>query len=136
MIICNGYKSEHYVNDIVDLRKDGFKNIITVIDNAHELEMLDNLIQEGSIDIGIRIATEEEPAFELYTSRLGISAKEISKLYDQHIKGNPKFHLVMMHFFMNSKIKDTAYYRSELSRLVDVYADMKHLCDSIKYLDI
>lgn len=136
MIICNGYKSEKYVQDIVDLWNDGFSNIIIVIDNANELIMLDNMIQEGSINIGIRIATEEEPSFDLYTSRLGISSKEIIKLYTDYIQHNPKFHFVMMHFFMNSKIKDTAYYRSELSRLVDVYADMKQLCDSVKYLDI
>lgn len=136
MIICNGYKSEKYVQDIVDLWNDGFSNIIIVIDNANELNMLDSMIQEGSINIGIRIATEEEPSFDLYTSRLGISSKEIIKLYTDYIQHNPKFHFVMMHFFMNSKIKDTAYYRSELSRLVDVYADMKQLCDSVKYLDI
>lgn len=136
MIICNGYKSDLYLNDIVNLWKEGFTNIIVVVDNAIELNSLDSLISEGRIKIGIRIATEEEPSFDLYTSRLGISAKEITKLYHELIAPNPKFHLVMMHFFMNSKIKDTAYYRSELSRLVEVYADMKQLCDSVKYLDI
>ena len=42
----------------------------------------------------------------------------------------------MVHFFINSKIKDTPYYWSELSRLVEVYADLKMLCESIQYLDI
>jgi arginine decarboxylase len=37
---------------------------------------------------------------------------------------------------MNSKIKDTPYYRSELSRLVEVYADLKQLCHTVTYLDI
>jgi arginine decarboxylase len=136
MIICNGYKSVQYISNIVDLRKEWFKNIVIVIDNADELVLLDTLIETWSINIGIRIATEEEPFFDLYTSRLGISAKEIVKLYQDHIANNPKFHLVMMHFFMNSKIKDTAYYWSELSRLTEVYADIKQLCDSVKYLDI
>ena len=43
---------------------------------------------------------------------------------------------MMIHFFMNSKIKDSAYYRSELSRLVEVYADMRQICDTVTHLDI
>lgn len=136
MIICNGYKSEQYVSDIISLRKEGFHNIVVVIDNANELKIIDKLVESGSIKIGIRIATEEEPSSDLYTSRLGISAKEVVRLYEDCIRSNPKFHLMLVHFFMNSKIKDTAYYRSELSRLVEVYADMRQVCDTVTHLDI
>lgn len=135
-IICNGYKSIQYVSDIIDLRKEGFHNIIIVIDNAEELTSIEHLISEWSIKIGIRIATEEEPSSDMYTSRLWISAKNVVKLYQEHIKSNPKFDLMMIHFFMNSKIKDSAYYRSELSRLVEVYADMRQICDTVTHLDI
>lgn len=135
-IICNGYKSEQYVSDIIALWKEGFHNIIIVIDNAYELNNIDRMIETWSIKIGIRIATEEEPSSDLYTSRLGISAKEVVKLYEDAIKDNSKFHLTLVHFFMNSKIKDTAYYRSELSRLVEVYADMRQICDTVTHLDI
>jgi arginine decarboxylase len=136
MIICNGYKSPAYVKDIIDLWKDGFYNIIIVIDNPDELSLIDEHITAGSINIGIRIATEEEPKSEMYTSRLWISAKQVELLFAQKIQPNPKFSLVMVHFFMNSKIKDTAYYWSELSRLVEVYADLKQVCETIQYLDI
>jgi arginine decarboxylase len=84
----------------------------------------------------MRIATEEEPKAEFYTSRLGISAKEAVDIYTNQIQPNEKFKFVMVHFFMNSKIKDTPYYRSELSRLVEVYADLKQLCHTVDYLDI
>jgi arginine decarboxylase len=84
----------------------------------------------------MRIATEEEPKAEFYTSRLGISAKEAVEIYTNKIATNNKFKFVMVHFFMNSKIKDTPYYRSELSRLVEVYADLKQLCHTVIYLDI
>lgn len=136
IIICNGYKSPAYVKDITDLWKDGFHNIIIVIDNPDELSLIDEQIETGSINIGMRIATEEEPKAEFYTSRLWISAKEVVDIYTNKIQQNNKFKLVMVHFFMNSKIKDTPYYRSELSRLVEVYADLKQLCHTVEYLDI
>ena len=135
-IICNWYKSPAYVKDIIDLWKDGFHNIIIVIDNPDELTIIDEQIEQWSIKIGMRIATEEEPKAEFYTSRLWISAKEAVDIYNNKIKVNEKFNFVMVHFFMNSKIKDTPYYRSELSRLVEVYADLKQICDSVEYLDI
>jgi arginine decarboxylase len=67
---------------------------------------------------------------------LGISAKELVGIYKSKIKKNKKVSLVMMHFFINSKIKDGAYYRSELSRLVEVYCDLKYECDTLQSLDI
>lgn len=136
MIICNGYKSDLYLENIVNLWKDGFKNIIVVLDNEKELGNLEKFIDTGVIKIGIRIATEEEPKAELYTSRLGMSAKEVVKFYKSQIKKKKKFQLVMVHFFINSKIKDSAYYWSELSRLSEVYCDLSYECKDLIYLDI
>ena len=136
LIICNGYKGDSYLENIVGLWNEGFHNIIVVMDNPQEIDDLSALITEGTIKIGLRIATEEEPQFELYTSRLGISAKELVNIYKTKNKKNKKVSLVMMHFFINSKIKDGAYYRSELSRLVEVYCDLKYECDSLQTLDI
>ncbi len=107
-----------------------------MLDNQDEIDKLEKLVDEGIFKIGIRIATEEEPKFEQYTSRLGMSAKDVVKFYKTHIKKKKKFQLVMMHFFINSKVKDNAYYRSELSRLVEVYCDLKYECKTLEFLDI
>ncbi len=136
LVICNGYKSLNYLENIVSLWKEGFKNIVVVLDNQDEIDKLEKLVDEGIFKIGIRIATEEEPKFEQYTSRLGMSAKDVVKFYKTHIKKKKKFQLVMMHFFINSKVKDNAYYRSELSRLVEVYCDLKYECKTLEFLDI
>lgn len=137
MIICNWYKSSFYVKEIIDLWRDGFINIIIVIDNDDEIDLIESqLTTNENINVGFRIATEEEPKFELYTSRLWISANDVLQLYDKKLKHNTKFSLVMIHFFINSKIKDTPYYRSELSRLTEIYASLKLVSHSIRYLDI
>lgn len=136
VIICNGYKSDQYLSSILWLREEGFSNICIVLDNPEEFTALQALPFHGVLKLGIRVATEEEPQNEMYTSRLGMSSKLVMKLYKEQIKKDKRFELQMVHFFINSKIKDTPYYRSELSRLVDVYCDLARECPTMRYLDI
>jgi len=88
------------------------------------------------VQVGIRIATDEEPNFAFYTSRLGIRYKDIDELYLQKIKPNPRFKLKMLHFFINSGIKDTAYYWSELTRFMFKYCELKKICPELDSIDI
>ena len=45
------------------------KTAIPIIDNYEEIDLLSQEVK-GKFNIGIRIASEEEPKFEFYTSRL------------------------------------------------------------------
>jgi arginine decarboxylase len=134
-IICNGYKNEPYIKAMADLVKKGFKDLICVLDNPDEIDLLEQHCNVH-MNIGIRIATEEEPNFSVYTSRLGMSSKKILRLYNSRIKDNERFTLKMMHFFVNSGIKDTSFYWSELARLVNVYCDIKEECSTLEWFDI
>lgn len=62
-ILCNGFKTEEYVKRISNLIKLGFTNVIPIIDNFDEIDLLDKWIN-NSINLGIRIASEEDPKFE------------------------------------------------------------------------
>ncbi len=135
MIVCNGYKTDAYFKNMVELVDEGFDQVTCVLDSAAELDQLDKFTTKP-MQLGIRIATEEEPGFLVYTSRLGVSFKLVNDLYEQKIKNNPKFKLKMLHFFVNSGIKDTTYYWSELTRLVNVYCDLKEICPELSTLDI
>ncbi len=134
-IICNGYKTDEYAQKMADFAKNGFQNLVCVLDNPAEFDLIDKYA-EVPMNLGIRIATEEEPGYLVYTSRLGTSYKLVNDLYLNKIKDNPKFKLKMLHFFVNSGIKDTTYYWSELTRLVNVYCDLKELSDDLDTLDI
>lgn len=134
-IICNGYKKDVYIENIANLLNNGWKNTIPVIDNMNEFEQLDAAIMEPC-KIGIRIAAEEEPKFEFYTSRLGIRYSDIIPFFEEKIKGNKKFSLKMLHFFINTGIRDNAYYWNELSKCVSVYCDLKALCPELDSLNI
>jgi arginine decarboxylase len=133
-IICNGYKRPLYTQYISELLNDGFHNCIPVLDNMKELERYEASVN-GEYKIGLRIAADEEPNFEFYTSRLGIRYSDIVGFYKERIKdSNAK--LKMLHFFINTGIKDTAYYWSELSRFVYKYCELKKVCPELDTIDI
>jgi arginine decarboxylase len=133
-IICNGYKRDNYKQYITELANDGF-NIIPILDHKDEIDYYKKHVK-NKIKLGIRIASEEEPSFEFYTSRLGIRYKEIVDFYKERIKGDPKFELKMLHFFINTGIRDSIYYWTELAKCLNVYADLKKICPELDSLNI
>jgi len=134
-VICNGFKRTQYIDNIVTLINGGHKNCIPIIDNYKELELLEEKI-EKKFQVGIRIASEEEPNFEFYTSRLGIGYKDIINFYREKIKGNKLFSLKMLHFYINSGIKDNVHYWNELNKCLSVYTALKKLCPTLDSLNI
>lgn len=134
-IICNGFKRDQYIQNITDLINNGHSNCIPIIDNYEEL----SLLQKGlnvPIKVGIRIASEEEPKFEFYTSRLGIGYKNIVPFYEREIADNDNVELKMLHFFINTGIKDNAYYWNELMKCLKVYINLKKVCPTLDSLNI
>ncbi len=134
-IVCNGFKMPAYIENIARLINDGFTSVIPVLDNYSELDQLLEQV-EGEFSVGIRIASEEEPKFEFYTSRLGIGYKNIVQYYHDFIENNPRVKLKMLHFFINTGIKDTAYYWNELNKCMNVYCELKKVCPELTALNI
>jgi arginine decarboxylase len=134
-VICNGFKRDQYLENIARLINNGHENCIPVIDNYEELNLLGDVVTK-KYNIGIRIASEEEPKFEFYTSRLGIGYKNIVPFYNNQIKDNPQVNLKMLHFFINTGIRDTAYYWNELVKCLKVYVSLKKICPTLDSLNI
>ncbi len=134
-IICNGYKLPNYQKAITELINDGF-NVMPVLDNLREIEYYEKNVTAESVNFAIRIATDEEPNFAFYTSRLGVRYSDINDLYKDKIQNNPKFKLKMLHFFINTGMKDTAYYWSELTRFMFKYCELKKICPDLDSIDI
>jgi len=134
-VICNGFKPPQYIANICQLINEDFLRVVPVVDNTEELEQLLKGT-EKEITVGIRIASEEEPKFEFYTSRLGIRYREIVPFYKAKLKENPRLKVKMLHFFINTGINDTAYYWNELTKCLRVYSDLKKLCPELDSLNI
>jgi arginine decarboxylase len=135
-IVCNGFKQRPYTNRIASLLNDGFKNVIPVLDNANELNAYKKSVKVP-FKLGIRVASEEEPTFPFYTSRLGMRMKDILEFYVDKIEGyEDKFQLKMLHFFINKGIKDDIYYWSELKKVINLYCQLKKICPELDSINI
>lgn len=135
-IICNGFKQKPYTSRIANLINSGFKNVIPVLDNTDELRAYIKSVKVP-FNLGIRVATEEEPSFPFYTSRLGIRVKDILEFYVDKIEGNEhRFQLKMLHLFLNKGIKDDIYYWSELNKVINLYCQLKKICPELDSINI
>lgn len=134
-ILCNGFKRDKYIENIVSLINSGNFNCIPIIDNYEEIRLLSHKATR-QFNIGIRIASEEEPKFEFYTSRLGIGYKNIIPFYKEEIETNSGVQLKMLHFFINTGIKDNSYYWNELQKCLSIYVELKLICPTLDSLNI
>lgn len=134
-VICNGYKPPEYIKNIVKLIEKTNLEVIPIVDNTQELQDL-MLATKKEFSIGIRIASEEEPKFEFYTSRLGIRYREIVPFYKAMLHENAQVKVKMLHFFINTGINDTAYYWNELTKCLRIYCDLKKVCPNLDSLNI
>jgi arginine decarboxylase len=135
-IVNNGYKPMQYIERIVGLINTGFQKVLPVVDNPEELELYNQLVKQPKMTIGLRMATEEEPNFEFYTSRLGIRQSQVLTFYKEKIETNPKFELKMLHFFVDTGIKDSIYYWSELKKGIRTYCQLRKICPTLNALNI
>jgi len=138
ILVHNGYKTESYLDKIIALNKDGFKNSVLVLDSTSEFTRLKKKISRShlKIKLGIRMAINEEPQSAYYTSRLGIRSTEIIDFYNNQIKKDTQFDLKMLHFFVDSGIKDTMYYWGEFQKAMKLFSELKKSCPSLRALNL
>jgi arginine decarboxylase len=134
-IICNGYKTTEYQEKIVALIHDGFHNCVPVADTPKELDYYNEHIKVPC-QLGLRVSSDEEPDSQFYTSRLGIRYNDIADVYKSKIASNPLFSLKLLHFFVNTGIRDTSYYWNELAKFIDKYCELKKIVPELDSVDI
>lgn len=135
-IVHNGHKTEDYLKKIVALQEEGFENSIVVLDSAAELDRLLAVSSDRVFKIGLRMATNEEAQSAYYTSRLGMPHQEILPFFREKIAGNERLDFQMLHFFVDSGIKDAPYYWGELQRAVKTYVELAKESRSIRAFNL
>jgi len=134
-VLANGFKRPAYTQYLCEMIADGFSNCVPILDNLNEFKVYKEQINQP-YKIGIRLASDESPNFNFYTSRLGIREKEIINFYNEQIKNDPYASLHILHFFINTGIKDTPYYWNELDRFINLYCQLHKICPDLKNIDI
>ena len=135
ILIHNGHKTDDYLNKIIALIDDGFKNVVPILDSKLELERLYSKTK-GDLTVGIRMAINEEPQSAYYTSRLGIRSAEILEFYKNKIARKKRVKLKMLHFFVDSGIKDNLYYWGEFRKALKIFAEMKKICPTLDSINL
>ncbi len=125
LIVHNGIKTEEYLRKILVLQEAGFENSILILDSMDELDRLLKLKPARTVKIGLRMAINEEAQSAYYTSRLGIPPDEIIDFFKSRIRDNEKVELHMLHFFVDTGIKDTLYYWGEFQKALKLYVELK-----------
>lgn len=140
IIIHNGYKTDEYIVKIIKLQKSGFKNSLIILDSLKELcrveKIAGNFDEKTIVQIGLRMAIDEEPQSAYYTSRLGMRHTEIIEYYNNKIKDKKNIKLKMLHFFVDSGIKDSLYYWGEFQKAVNLYIKLKKICPDLDSLNL
>jgi arginine decarboxylase len=135
-ILCNGYKTDDYLKKIMELRDLGFTNIISILDSKQELSRMLKFTGRRKINIGIRMAINEESQSAYYTSRLGIRNSEIIDFYKMVIQKRSSVSLKMLHFFVDSGIKDSLYYWGEFKKALKLFIELKKQCPTLDSLNL
>ncbi len=135
ILIQNGHKTEDYLNKIVGLMEDGYENVIPVLDSKYELDRFYSKTK-GELTVGIRMAINEEPQSAYYTSRLGIRSAEIIDFYKTKIAKKKRVKLKMLHFFVDSGIKDNLYYWGEFRKALKLFAELKKICPTLDSINL
>jgi len=125
IIVHNGFKTNDYLKKIIQLQETGFENSILILDSINEYHRLKKMKTTHVVKIGLRMAINEEAQSAYYTSRLGISPHAIIDFFKSEIRDNERFELKMLHFFVDSGIKDTLYYWGEFQKALKLYIELK-----------
>lgn len=136
IIVHNGYKTDEYLFKILRLQDSGFENSIIIFDSVTELDRLLKIKSKNKIKIGLRMSINEEAQSAYYTSRLGIPDTAMLSFFNENIKDNDKVELKMLHFFVDSGIKDTLYYWGEFQKALKLYIDLKKTCPSLESFNL
>ena len=135
ILIHNGHKTDEYLEKIVSLIDDGFENVIPILDSKLELDRLYSMTKD-ELTVGIRMAINEEPQSAYYTSRLGVRSAEIIDFYKSKIARKKRVKLKMLHFFVDSGIRDNLYYWGEFRKALKLFAELKKICPSLDSINL
>ena len=136
LIVHNGFKTEDYLRKIIKLQEEGFTNSIIILDSKNELDRLLKIKSSVPFKVGLRMAINEEAQSAYYTSRLGIPPDDIIDIFKKNIRDNDRVELKMLHFFVDSGIKDTLYFWGEFQKALKLYVALKKESENLEAFNI
>lgn len=98
MIVCNGFKDERYLSEIIDMANKGY-NIVAIIDSYSEYEVYANTTFSHPLEIGLRIHMPSlySEGEDIQNDRFGLLDSEFKTIVED-VKNHPSLVLSTIHF--------------------------------------
>lgn len=125
-VVCNGPKTEQYLDLIEELRTKGM-NIVPIIESADELERLSKY--KGDIGVRVDLSIKADTHWDKKFDRFGLPEEDVLDL--------PKMkNLKIMHYHMGSQIKTRKSILEAVKHGFNIYAQLQKTHPSLDTLDI
>ncbi|MEN0021605.1 MAG: arginine decarboxylase, partial [Planctomycetota bacterium] len=132
-IVCNGFKDDEYIETVVLATKLG-RRVIPVIEQPHELDLIIRHAEAYGVrqPIGVRIKPAASGSGRWASSagtsaKFGLSATELLEAVDLLKQHGLEDTLEMVHFHVGSQISDIRQFKTALSELARIYAELVSL---------
>lgn len=142
LIVCNGFKEEHYVRYVLLATQIG-RRIVTVIENISELEIIIRMAQAMGIRprIGVRVKLSQRGAGRWHDSsgekaKFGLTIPGVLEVIRRLEEAGMLDCFQLLHCHMGSQITDIQVINSGVGELAQVYVEARRLGAPITYLDV
>ncbi|MBI2067629.1 MAG: biosynthetic arginine decarboxylase [Deltaproteobacteria bacterium] len=142
LIVCNGYKDNHFIRLALTGIKVG-RRIILVVEKADEIERIVQVAKELEVDpvLGIRLRLATKSSGKWATSsgenaKFGLSASEALEIWE-YLQENKLDHcLKMIHFHIGSQVPDIMHIKQAVREAARYHAKFVQLGAKLEYLDV
>lgn len=125
-VLCNGPKSDQYLDLIEELRVKGM-NIVPIIEGPEEIERLSKF--KGDIGVRVDLSIKADTHWDKKFDRFGLSEKDVLDL--------PKMkNLRLMHYHLGSQIKTQKSILDGVKHSFSIYAELLKTHSNLDTLDI
>ncbi len=142
LIVCNGYKDNHFIRLALLGQKVGRK-IILVMEKVDELERVIQVARQMEVEpiVGIRIRLNSKGSGKWADSsgdnaKFGLSAAEALEAWEVLQESGFGNSLKMIHFHIGSQVPDIMHFKQAAREAARYYAKFLQLGAKLEYIDV
>lgn len=136
LVICNGFKVPSYADNIKALRREGYVNVLPVLDSPAEVDAFATL--ELPLMVGLRQRIEAgvttRAALDRVESRFGMGFDELAAQADR-LAGLPHLAFRLYHAMLGSQLDREEEWLASLLFAVEYYCTLRERHPSLEYFD-
>ncbi len=133
-VFCNGSKEQHYIDAILAMRRDGFANIVPILDDMQEFEQF--LRSPEPLLFGVRERKDPSDLAGGITygyDRFGLLPEEMVSIA-KRVTATPH-QLILYHAMAGSQLENRDAFTSEILESLEGYARLHAHAPSLQYFD-